>query len=531
MRRVGLLIAVILLVIGCVHKSEQIEELNLNGDDMTNWQVPDGFTYDMSPQQNIQVSFIDGSSRINASETLQYAIVGTDYRDSVYALHVGYASLAEGIKLTFSKPIHIENLFLYTKYQGNSRYFDVTNGNLTISLVDLEVSDSFFDGTGARLSSIPDCTSFLGNATQIRCRAEGISIKSSASITYIDIHYSDGSLERRTPEEQGINANDNQWFFLYSEFDVNSIEAFSVVADCRTSPHSLSTELVTFINPCSSTLIDSDNDGVADESDISPDDATIAAVTYIPAHNSYSTFAFEDMWPYLGDFDFNDLIIAHNAVVYTNAQDMVTKITYQISVEAAGATFDNDLCLSFTDPGSTINMTVNSISTGGLSYELHKLENKSEIRFKHIKQGFNSGGFINTDSTRSYEEPIQISLELLFDGAVNFEDFEIDEFIRVDQEEGREVHKPGKPYTSLFDKSWVGQAADDTRPEEGKYFLTENNLPWAIEIPTPWEYPKEKVQISKAYPYFEDYIQGKSNTPWYTDEDGNKVHKHLYKRK
>ena len=444
MKKIGfLMVSISYVLYGCVLKTDLSKELEVDGMEMSDWKVPDGFTYNMSPVQNLQISFTNGSSRIDASEAIQYALVGTDYRDSVYALRVGYASLVDGIDINFNRPIHIQNLFIYTKYQGNSRFFDVSGGILSLSLTDLEVADSFFDGTGARTSGTPDCTSFLGNATQIRCRADGISIKSSATITYIDLNKVDGTVERVTPEQQGVNANDNQWFFPYVDFDMNTISTFSVIADCRTSPHTISTELVTFINPCLSLLVDTDNDGVADESDISPEDASIASVTYIPAQNSYSTFAFEDMWPYLGDFDFNDLIIAHNAVVYTNTNNKVTKITYQINVEAVGATFDNDLCLSFSDPGPSIGITLDQVQSDGVSYELHKLNNRSELRFKHIKQGFNSGGFINTDSTRSYEQPIEISLVLLFDGTVDLDNFEIDEYIRINQEEGREVHKPG----------------------------------------------------------------------------------------
>ncbi|WP_258097859.1 LruC domain-containing protein [Marinoscillum pacificum] len=524
-----LLVIAIYLTYGCVQRTN-VELLDIDGADMSKWKVPDGFNYEMSPDQSVHIDFTNGSSRMSMVETIQFAIVGTDYRDSVYALRVGYTSLNDGIDVQIDRPLHIEKLFLYTKYQGNSKYFDVSEGNLTISMTDLEVADSFFDETGARTGGTPACTSFLGNATQIRCREDGVFIKSSASISYIDVNKLDGSVERTTPDQQSVNSNNNQWFFSYEDFDMSLIRGFSVVADCKTSPHTISTELVTFINPCMTSSLDSDNDGVDDHADIVPNDTDIASVTYIPAQNAYSTFAFEDMWPYLGDFDFNDLVISHNAELYANANDKVTQIIYDINVEAIGAIFENDLCISFSDPGASIGISIEQIVDGGLNYELHKLENKTEIRFKHIKQGFNTGGFINTDSARSYQDPIEISLVVLLNGQVSVDDFEVDEYIRIDQEEGREVHKPGRAYTSLFDESWIGQAADDTRPGEGKFFLTENNLPWVIEIPVSWEYPKEKVQISQAYPRFVDFVQGKSKSPWYTDESGNKVHKHLYKK-
>ncbi len=530
MRSLLILIGMMVLGTSCVHTPGLEDEVEAAKEGMAGWIIPDGFNYDMSPSQEIQVSFGSSGSRSQSDEVLQYALIGADQQEQVYGLQTGFAALSEGINLSLDIPMHIEEVYLYTKYQGNSRYFDVSGGALSLQEEDLVVSDDFFTSAEGRTGSTPACTSFLGNATQIRCRADGISIKSSASISFIDLQHTDGAMTRTTPEEQSVNANDNQWFFPYADFDVNQISSFRVIADCRTSPRTISTELVTFVNPCASSSVDSDNDGVDDDSDVAPLDPDVAALSYLPAYDTYSTFAFEDLWPYLGDFDFNDLVVAHNATVYANAAGMVSKVSYRLSIEAVGATFDNDLCLSFSDPGGSIGITLDNMENAGIAYTLHKIEGATEIRFKHFKEAFNFGGFINTDSTRAYQEPIQLSFDVYFDGSVATADFEIDEYLRINQEEGREVHKPGRKYTSLFDESLVGQGADDTQAGAGKYFLTENNLPWVIEIPIAWEHPKEKVEISKAYPYFKDFAEGRSNSPWYTDEEGNKVHKHLYKK-
>jgi LruC domain-containing protein len=103
--------------------------------------------------------------------------------------------------------------------------------------------------------------------------------------------------------------------------------------------------------------------------------------------------------------------------------------------------------------------------------------------------------------------------------------------LRINQEEGREVHKPGRPYTSLADQSMFGTANDDTQVASGKLYKSKDNLPWVLEIPTEWDYPKEQSKIIEGYPNFKDFAQGKSNSPWYTDDAGNKIHKHLYRKK
>ena len=43
-------------------------------------------------------------------------------------------------------------------------------------------------------------------------------------------------------------------------------------------------------------------------------------------------------------------------------------------------------------------------------------------------------------------------------------------------------------------------------------------MPWAIEIPTLWCHPYERVDLLEAYPDFSGFIQseGEENSTWYT---------------
>ena len=55
--------------------------------------------------------------------------------------------------------------------------------------------------------------------------------------------------------------------------------------------------------------IDQDGDGVSDVYDEYPSDPLLAYNNYYPSENAYGTFSFEDNWPDLGDYDFNDLVL------------------------------------------------------------------------------------------------------------------------------------------------------------------------------------------------------------------------------
>ncbi|MFT6883721.1 MAG: LruC domain-containing protein [Marinoscillum sp.] len=493
--------------------------------------IPDGFNFNMSEKKQIDITFQSSNGRIAENEALQFALFGVDLAGEIHGLQIGHTTLSTGIFMNITKPMHIEQLYLNTKYLGNSRFFELTSEILVISASELIIDDEVFENSNGRKSGVPDCTSFLGNATKISCNNNAVLIKSSATFLHVDVAFTDGVIQRFQPGETGsLNANQNQWEFSDSigSYALADAVRFTVFADCGTAPHQVNEEMATFLNPCYDTNQDQDQDGVPDNSDISPNDASVAAVSYFPARDRYATFAFEDMWPYKGDYDFNDLVVSHQATVYTNAYDLVTKVDYLFSVRAIGAAFDNDLCINFSD--AQHQLVLNQIAPSSIQHEIISLTDKTELRFSHIRDVFGREGFINTDTTKAFFEPTTISFSILLDGTLTSDEFEIDEYLRINQEEGREVHKPGRPYTSLADLSLFGTANDDTQVDAGKLYKSQDNMPWVLEIPTEWEYPKEQVKITEGYPKFKDFAQGRSNSAWYTDDAGNKIHKHLYRK-
>lgn len=519
-----------LIVSSCVMELGQdpLPEENLGMESLI---IPDGFDFEMYNRQNVNVGFTSGAGRLSTTESMQYAIIGSDLSGGYHNLQSGHVYLADGLDITVNRPLHIKELTLYTKYKGNARFYSLGTGPLQMTIEDMIIDDAEFETASSRVASTPDCDSFLGNATKIDCKKDEVEIKSSASFLSVDINFYDGTVKSYTPGQVGeVNSNANKWVFAdeVDGYGLGQIRSFTVYADCKTSPREVGTALVTFANPCADPEADSDGDGVSDEDDIAPDDEDVASARYLPAYERYATFAFEDSWPFKGDYDFNDLVVSHNASVLINSASDVTKVEYDLVIRAIGARYNNDLNISFTDPQHS--MQVESTSPATLKYEVVAVDNISELRLLQVRNYFNTNDIVNTDISLNYKEPVHISLVLLFDGSVNVEDFNIDEYLRINQEIGREVHKPGMPFTSLIDLSLIGDGDDDTTPEAGKYYKTSDNLPWVLEIPIDWEYPKEYVDITKAYPRFKDFAQGNSDTPWYTNDEGNQIEEYIYKK-
>ena len=81
--------------------------------------------------------------------------------------------------------------------------------------------------------------------------------------------------------------------------------------------------------------------------------------SYFPANGEYGTLMFEDMFPSMGDFDYNDLIVRYNVTVKKNSNtSAVTEIIWKHSLVAVGADYDNgfstELPFMFSFSASTL---------------------------------------------------------------------------------------------------------------------------------------------------------------------------------
>ena len=103
-------------------------------------------------------------------------------------------------------------------------------------------------------------------------------------------------------------------------------------------------------------------------------------------------------------------------------------------------------------------------------------------------------------------------------------------FMIVNQDRGHEVHMIDEAPTSLVNNSFFGQSNDDSDPATNRYYVTENNLPWVIQLPVVFDYPIEKADIVQTYLRFADWAQsgGANYTDWYLDEPGYRDDAKIY---
>ena len=90
--------------------------------------------------------------------------------------------------------------------------------------------------------------------------------------------------------------------------------------------------------------------------------------------------------------------------------------------------------------------------------------------------------------------------------------------ISSDKGRGRELHLAKGVPTDLADAAYFGQSSDISDPAQKLYYVSKDNFPFAINIPTDaFSYPDEKVRIDKAYPSFPGWVSsnGVLQRDWY----------------
>ncbi|MBN2638821.1 MAG: LruC domain-containing protein [Bacteroidales bacterium] len=255
------------------------------------------------------------------------------------------------------------------------------------------------------------------------------------------------------------------------------------------------------------------------------------------------TLAYEDLWPYKGDYDFNDIVEGYNFAITKDDQDQVQNISATFILYAFGASYHNgfgfqlpgvnpDQIISVTGYNLASDTYINLASNG-----LEQGQSKATvIVFDDAWRLMTYPGMgigVNTNMSAPYVTPDTIVIQMKFydngsfasGGPVTYSQLNIgnfNPFIIVNKVRGVEVHLPDHAPTDLADMSLLGTGDDASNPATGTYYKTDKNLPWAINLPIVFQYPIEKQDITGAYLFFADWAQssGVLYPDWYLPNPG-----------
>lgn len=256
---------------------------------------------------------------------------------------------------------------------------------------------------------------------------------------------------------------------------------------------------------------DSDGDGINDELDDFPFDPNKSFNNFAPSEGSHGTLAFEDLWPSKGDYDFNDCVVDYNFNLIANSKNKVSSIEATFKIAHIGGAHQNGFAFEIPISASKIeNIEGQEMNVGYVSQSSNGTE---------VGQS-NAVIFVTENVTRFNQKTITLKINLKSAlnksslGSVPF-----NPFIVVNGEREREVHLADMAPTAKGAK-YLGQDDDYSSTSEGRYYKSERNLPWALNIYDNFKVSPEKVSIDKTYPKFTKWANsgGTTELAWYQDK-------------
>ncbi|WP_374164647.1 LruC domain-containing protein [Arcticibacter sp. MXS-1] len=290
-----------------------------------------------------------------------------------------------------------------------------------------------------------------------------------------------------------------------------------------------------------SKVLDGDKDGVADLNDAYPEDPTRAYNRFYPSENVWGTTVFEDQWPQEGDYDLNDLVVSYRYKFAMNSENKVVDFAAQFKTLAAGASFQNGLGVQLPlNPSEVKSVTGYKRFANYIQLNASGLEAQQSkavfIPFDNHKKLFaSSSGYINTEEDKAKVDGQTVQVDVLFNSPIS-DSFTalapFNPFMISNQERKREIHLVNHMPTDLAGTDLFGTGSDKSDPAKGKYYLTKENRPFALDFFGTFVYPIERAAIYNAYHHYAEWAQsgGTKYADWYFDKSGYRDNTKLYKK-
>lgn len=269
------------------------------------------------------------------------------------------------------------------------------------------------------------------------------------------------------------------------------------------------------------------------------------SVHYYPSASEWATIAFEDNWPIVGDYDFNDLVVNYRISEYRR-ENTVIRVKLEGEIAAVGASYHNGF--AFHLPGisrdavneEAIRYTINDTPQTTSPLEANRNQAIAIITndvWDYVTAGENCK-YHRTEPGCGSKIQMRFSMTIPMLETIptqQMPEFPYDPFLFATEGNehgyvfglppGRayEIHLPDKAPTEAFRPDFFNRGQDKSQPDSGRYFINENGMPWAINVGAEWEYPVEYMDVIYAYPLFSDFIvnQGLTSSDWYTLENAN----------
>ncbi len=242
------------------------------------------------------------------------------------------------------------------------------------------------------------------------------------------------------------------------------------------------------------------------------------------------SYAFEDNWPELGDYDMNDIVVDMNLIKIQNSTNKITKIILKgkltsvgaskrasIAVQLDGISAKNIKSVTYSRSnlvGSVLKLGSNGVETDQ-TYAVVTLVDDAH-------KAFGVADTPNISTQNGSYNPVEVMATVEFSTPLdNFTFQELNMFIvnSSQNNSGRgEVHLVGYASTDKIDNALI-ESVKGSKLSATDPFKSVNNEPWGLSVPVSFVYPLESKNIKSVYPKFESWALsgGAKDTNWYLE--------------
>jgi LruC domain-containing protein len=247
---------------------------------------------------------------------------------------------------------------------------------------------------------------------------------------------------------------------------------------------------------------DTDGDGVADVADAEPTNPAVAAEAFAPAESRHGMLMFEDMFPFSGDLDFNDVVLGYNLRFALDSARRMVSMRISLSPIAVGGTFDNGLGLRLPVPASALGSASIRVGFGAPVPLVARPDSRLTLTLvQNLRVAFGDlSGPINAtgDSAALRGETLEVEINFASPIGLAVGTAPYDLFVFRSSDPTHEIHLPPHGGTRLMRSSLFGSGDDGSG--RGRWFVDRQGLPWALLLPVVAEYPRESTEISTLFP-------------------------------
>lgn len=275
------------------------------------------------------------------------------------------------------------------------------------------------------------------------------------------------------------------------------------------------------------TPTDTDGDGIPDSIDEYPTDPNAAFNSYYPSRNGVATVAYEDLFPYKGDYDMNDVVVTYNYKIVTNAQNVVVKLNGAYTLHATGGVFNNGFAVQFPVERNKVSGVNGAVLESGQSKAVMVIFN--DMRSEMFQW--------NTTPSYAKSDTVNYNINFNISNGPTLATFGLNEYNpfiwngTTGFSRGYEIHLPGKLPTDLVNSTLFGSGNDNTNVGLNRTYVTKDGgLPWAISIPVKFNHPIERADINTAYTKFASWVLsgGTLFNDWYSNTSGYRNNSNIY---